>query len=61
MGITMQSFVGIRHSVDFWHSVENPPPSPENHPLVAENHPLSAENPSPSAINISPQQKILTL
>jgi hypothetical protein len=52
MGITMQSFVGIGHSVDFWRSVENPPPSPENHPLAAENHPPSAENPPPLAINI---------
>ncbi len=53
MGITMQSFVGIEHSVDFWLSAENPPPSAENHPLAAENHP-------PSAVNISPQRKILT-
>ncbi len=56
MGITMQSFVGIEHSVDFWRSAENPPPSAENHPLAAENHPPlsgkylpSAENPHPSA------------
>ncbi len=49
MGITMQSFVGIGHSVDFWRSAENPPPSPENHPLAAENHPPSAQNPPPSA------------
>jgi hypothetical protein len=59
MGITMQSFVGIEHSVDFWRSAENPPPSPENHPLAAKNHPPSAENPPPSVVNISPQQKIL--
>ncbi len=59
MGITMQSLVGIGHSVDFWRSAENPPPSPENHPLAAENRPPSAENPPPSVVNISPQQIIL--
>ncbi len=51
MGITMQSFVGIGHSVDFWRSAD----------LAAENHPPPAENPPPSVVNISPQQKILTL
>jgi hypothetical protein len=59
MGITMQSFMGIRHSIEFWRSAENPPPSPENHPLAAENHPPSAKNHPPSVVNISPQQKIL--
>ncbi len=59
MGITMQSFMGIEHRIDFWRSAENPPPSPENHPLAAENHPPSAENPPPAVVNISPQQKIL--
>jgi hypothetical protein len=45
MGITMQSFVGIEHSVDFWRSAENPPPSAE---II----------PSQQKI-IHPQQKIL--
>ncbi len=55
MGITMQSLVRIKHSVDFWRSAENPPPSAENHPLAVENHPPSAKNPPPSAVNISSQ------
>ncbi len=29
MEITMQSFFGIGHSIDFWRSAENPPPSAE--------------------------------
>jgi hypothetical protein len=49
MGFTMQSFVGIGHSADFWRSAENPPPSAENPPPLAENLPPSAENPPPSA------------
>jgi hypothetical protein len=62
MGITMQSFVGIRHSVDFWRSAENPLPSAEIIPSQRKIIPLqrkippfsgkylpSAENPHPSA------------
>jgi hypothetical protein len=42
MGFTMQSFVGIGHSDDFWRSAENPPPS--------------AENPSPQGKILPPQR-----
>jgi hypothetical protein len=52
MEISMQSFLGIGHNVDFWRLAGNPPPSSENPPPSAENHP-------PSVVNIPPQQKIL--
>ncbi len=67
MGITIQSFVGIGHSVDFWAlsgksspSAENPPPSAKNSLHSAEKHAPLAENLPPPAVNIPPQQKILS-
>ncbi len=61
MGITMQSFVGIGRSVDFWRSAENPPPQQKIIPLQQKIIPPQRKIIPPSVVSISPQQKMLTL
>jgi hypothetical protein len=59
MGITMQSFVGIGNSVEFWRSAENPPPRWKILPpqQKIKNLPPSAKNLTPLAVILSPQQR----
>jgi hypothetical protein len=57
MGITIQSCLGIVHSVHFWCSAENLPPQRNILPLSRKSSP-SAKNHTPSAENSLPLVKI---